>query len=197
MAAKMSFTAKKRAYVAARIAGERIQDAAISAGYSPDTARQAGSRLEKDPDVQDAFARAKFDDMAKMPKNNEKKAVKEKKKPIKLPDVSVSSVQQLPDWTKMLAPPKSKKNSLDIQETQETQEILILETDDPIEYFKQVMRDRSEDPRLRMKAAENLAAYTCNKLSEKGKKEQKAEEAKEVAKKFGSIPPPKMTLVKK
>lgn len=44
-------TNKKRLYAEARLAGLNQKDSAIAAGYSPATADQSASRLEKDPDV--------------------------------------------------------------------------------------------------------------------------------------------------
>lgn len=44
-------TKKKKDYAEARKSGKNITESAIKAGYSPSTARQAGSRLEKDEDV--------------------------------------------------------------------------------------------------------------------------------------------------
>lgn len=47
----MSLIPKKKLYAEARMAGSNIKDSAIAAGYSEETARQSGSRLEKDDDV--------------------------------------------------------------------------------------------------------------------------------------------------
>lgn len=44
-------TKKKRAYAEARKSGKNVTDSAIAAGYSEATARQSGSRLERDEDV--------------------------------------------------------------------------------------------------------------------------------------------------
>ena len=47
----MALTAKKKAFAQAKHDGADNKQAAIFAGYSPETASQAGSRLAKDPDV--------------------------------------------------------------------------------------------------------------------------------------------------
>lgn len=47
----MALTAKKKAFAQAKHDGADNKEAAIFAGYSPETASQAGSRLAKDPDV--------------------------------------------------------------------------------------------------------------------------------------------------
>lgn len=53
----MAFTEKKRRYVEARLSGASMKAAAVSAGCPEKTARQAATRLEKDPDVQAAMKR--------------------------------------------------------------------------------------------------------------------------------------------
>ncbi|WP_104471632.1 terminase small subunit [Acinetobacter indicus] len=47
----MALTAKKKAFAQSKHDGADNKQAAIFAGYSPETASQAGSRLAKDPDV--------------------------------------------------------------------------------------------------------------------------------------------------
>lgn len=197
----MSFTAKKRAYVKARMAGKNIQDSAIEAGYSTAAARQAGSRLEKDAEVIAAFARLKAGGKIDAPKDTVKSSKIVNKKTSKpsaektaAPVESVGLGVDVPDWAKMLAPPKPKRKSKDIEETKEE---IVCQSDDPLDFMRHMMKDSSEDPRLRLEAAKSLAAYTLSKPGEKGKKEEKADAAKEVARKFGTIPPPKMQLVKK
>ncbi|WP_341706520.1 terminase small subunit [Halopseudomonas sp.] len=63
--------------------------------------------------------------------------------------------------------------------------------DDPLEFFKSMMNDPAEDPKLRLDAAKSLAAYTVAKPGDKGKKEDKADAAKKATRgKFGAAPPP-------
>lgn len=47
----MALTDKKKAFIAAVLAGKSKKDAAIAAGYSAKTASAAGTRLGKDPDI--------------------------------------------------------------------------------------------------------------------------------------------------
>lgn len=47
----MALTAKKKAFAQSKHDGADNKQAAIFAGYSPESASQAGSRLAKDPDV--------------------------------------------------------------------------------------------------------------------------------------------------
>jgi phage terminase small subunit len=204
LAAKMVFTAKKRAYVAARLAGKNIRDSAIKAGYSEATAQQSGSRLEKDPDVQAAIARAKAKGKIIPPKNPpqkpksvDKTAPKSKKKAAPIPGESQDEPAKMPDWASMLAPPPAKKSSKKTDEKAAEDEPIEPETDDPLIFMRHMMKNRGEDPRLRLRAAEVLAAFTIPKPGDKGKKEEQKDAAKEVAKKFVAIAPPVMKLVKK
>jgi phage terminase small subunit len=207
MALKMSFTAKKRAYVKARLAGKNIQDSAIEAGYSVSAARQSGSRLEKDPDVQAAMTRLKAGGKIDTPKDPPAKTIVNKpdaktKKPAlkpagKAPKELKKDAAKMPDWVSMLAAPPGKKTEKKAVDIDPGEARGVDEIDDPIEFMRQMMKDRSEDPRLRFAAAKALAEFTVSKPGAKGKKEEQADAAKEVAKKFSSIAPPKMTLVKK
>lgn len=63
-------------------------------------------------------------------------------------------------------------------------------SDDPLEFMRQVMNDLEADPKLRLDAAKSLAAFTVAKPGDKGKKDEKAEAAKQAGKKFGSTPAP-------
>lgn len=210
-AGKMFFTAKKRAYVEARLSGKNITDSAIKAGYSPATARAAGSRLEKDADVKAAIFRYTAEGKTKLPKNPPqaepkptKSAPKTKKKPVEwvadqTPDTQKTALK-MPDWSAMLAPPTEKKTAKKAREKDNEPESVPepqAPTDDPMQFWRDMMKDTTQDPRLRLEASKALAAYTLNKPSEKGKKEEQADAAKDAAKKFGSIPPPKLNLVKK
>ncbi|KGK24350.1 hypothetical protein [Pseudomonas plecoglossicida] len=65
----------------------------------------------------------------------------------------------------------------------------------PIEFFEQVMNDLEADPKLRMEAAKNLAAFTVAKPSALGKKEQKQKDAEQVAgNRFGLRGQPKLVV---
>jgi phage terminase small subunit len=76
-------TTKKRLYVEARLSGKNINDSAIYARCPEKTARQAGSRLEKDPEVIAHMARAQ----AGLP---ESEAIKIKRAPVEKPPKEVS-----------------------------------------------------------------------------------------------------------
>jgi phage terminase small subunit len=200
----MPFTNKKRLYVESRLNGKNIHDSAVLAGYSAATAHQSGSRLEKDPDVQAAIARAKADGKLAPPKNPppkqkpvNKSAPKSKKAAVVMPGELQDDTAKMPDWASMLAPPPTKKASKKSIEKEAEAAPVEPDIDDPLDFMRHMMKDRGEDPRLRLRAAEVLAAYTKPKPGDKGKKEEQAEAAKEGAKKFGAIAAPKLNLVKK
>lgn len=61
----------------------------------------------------------------------------------------------------------------------------------PLEFLLSVMRDPMADPALRVKAATTAAQYVHTRLSDGGKKDEKATKARKVAKgKFASAPIP-------
>lgn len=60
----------------------------------------------------------------------------------------------------------------------------------PLDYFLKLMRDPSNDERLRFQAAAQALAYMHPKKGEAGKKAEKQEEASKVATKFGARPAP-------
>lgn len=62
----------------------------------------------------------------------------------------------------------------------------------PLEFLMGVMNDMAQDPRLRVRAAITAAQYQHSKVGEGGKKEQKAENAKTAAARFGQAAPPRL-----
>ena len=57
----------------------------------------------------------------------------------------------------------------------------IAEGDDPVAFMMAMWKNEEEEPRLRLEAAKAHAAFTVAKPGEKGKKEQKQEEAEKTA----------------
>lgn len=57
----------------------------------------------------------------------------------------------------------------------------VAEGDDPVAFMRAVWQNEEEDPKLRLEAAKAHAAFTVAKPGEKGKKEQKQEEAEKTA----------------
>lgn len=151
----MSLTQKMRKYVEARVAGKNQTDAAIYAGCPENSARQAGSRYEKMPEVIEHLARVKDGEP-------------EPPKPLPKPkDV----------FSKPPTPP------VDISGEPEHESL---------QYFRNVMNDTKEDPKLRLEAAKALASFTIAKPGEKGKKEERQDAAEKVASRFAASAPPKL-----
>lgn len=184
---------KKLLYFKARMAGNNITRSAILAGCSEKTASQAGSRMEKDREVVAAYARAG--------------GIPEKPKPVK-PGPIQKQVNTKQVAIKQENPPKPKKV---VKAAEPAAEVVAPEPvanqyhdpqkedqappvdnplpplSDPIAYFRRVMNDRGEDPKIRLDAAKALAAFTVAKPGEKGKKEETKEKAKNVATKFRNL----------
>ena len=142
----MALTAKKKAFAQAKHDGADNKEAAIFAGYSPETASQAGSRLAKDPDVIAHIERLKI--------NTEVKA-----------DVK-------PD-------PKPIITKKDIETAGSRA--------DPLKFLEEIWTDPVEDMKLRMDAAKAALPYFHGKVAEKGKKESRADEAKDIAQSGGKF----------
>jgi len=161
-------TAKKRLYAEARLSGSNIKDSAIAAGYSENSARQSGSRLEKDEDVRSYLERLGFS--PPVPAKKEKP-----KEPAKKPDPSeTQAAKSIADRATM---------PMDNYE-------------DPVEYMKAVVNAQMEDPKLRLDAAKAWDAAIRGRAQAKGKKGEQAERAKEIASKFATPTPPSLKAVK-
>lgn len=147
----MALTKKKRLYVEARDKmGKSITDSAIYAGCPEKTARQAGSRLEKDPDIASYRQRLAAGEDAV-----------EGSKPVKPRVVTKREPKEV-----AAAPPMTGEDGK------------AFVTDDPIAFLKKQMNMEGEDPKLRQDAAKALLPYMYARLGEKGKKEKQEEEAK-------------------
>ena len=64
-----------------------------------------------------------------------------------------------------------------------------------LQYFRSVMNDTGEDPKLRLEAAKALATFTLAKPGEKGKKEDRQDAAEKAVNNFAANPPPKLAAV--
>lgn len=80
----------------------------------------------------------------------------------------------------------------------EASKVAVLNTDldDPLDFMRRMMNDPKQDARLRLEAAKALAAHTIIKAGAKGKKQEQAEAAKEVANRLRILPVPKPFAVK-
>jgi phage terminase small subunit len=175
-------TEAQKLYAKARLKGLNQTQSAIAAGYSEATARQAASRLEKNPLVIAHMDRlVKFGDAPEAVKPKAKAAPKaEKPKPA---ETKQSDKPEKPE------PPAQTENAAiaPVHSSDPTVGIL-----DPLEYMEQLVSDMSEDPKLRLEAAKALAPYRHAKLGEMGKKDAKNNDASNAAKgKYASagVPP--------
>ena len=169
----MALTAKKKAFAQAKHDGADNKQSAIFAGYSPESASQAGSRLAKDPDVIAYIEKLKAS--KKLTSKDEKLT---STKPKQNANVQVVKVE------KMESGPEQVHGQFVGRD-----EIAYGAKDDPLEYLKSVWTDESEDPKLRLDAAKAAMPYIHGKVADKGKKETKADEAKKATQqgKFGSL----------
>jgi hypothetical protein len=74
-----------------------------------------------------------------------------------------------------------------------------LETDDPIEFLRALMRDKKVDIKLRQDSAKRLLAFEKRKPGQTGKKgeqKQAAADASSPGSRFAPIPAPKLRAVK-
>lgn len=144
----MALTQKKKAFAQAKHDGADNREAALFAGYSPESASQAGSRLAKDSDV-------------------------------------ISHIEHLAN---VKAQPKNVKATLPEKTTPSDVTRRAFACEDPMEKLIEFMNDPDVD--IAMEAAKALMPYKHGKVAEKGKKETKADEAKNAAKsggKFGTL----------
>lgn len=75
---------------------------------------------------------------------------------------------------------------------------LAADSDDPVEFLRQVMRDPNADPRLRVRAAIAAAGYTSQRKAAKGKKERRQDAAESAAKgRYAPPEPPRLSVVPK
>ena len=170
----MALTAKKKAFAQAKYDGADNKQSAIFAGYSPESASQAGSRLAKDPDVIAYIEKLKAD------------------KKLTSKDEKLTSSKPKPSGSAQVVKVEKIESSHEQAHGQFVgrDEIAYGAKDDPLEYLKSVWTDESEDPKLRLDAAKAAMPYIHGKVAEKGKKETKADEAKAAAKgggKFGTL----------
>ncbi|MBF7693459.1 terminase small subunit [Acinetobacter pollinis] len=151
----MAINAKKRLFAQAILDGMSNRDACIHAGYSEKSASTKGAMLAKDPEIIAYIEKCKSD------KKSAKDALSESKK---VQVVQVSRIEQKQEEAQ--------------GEFVGRGEIPIGAQDDPLEYLRRVWTDETEELENRMKAAIAGLPYVHGKVAAKGKKETRAEEAK-------------------
>lgn len=163
----MSLTAKMRKFAQAVVSGLSNKDSAITAGYAEKTAAQAGAKLAKNPDIISYIEKLKAD--KKLTSDTQK--VKAEKEKVKVENfVEVVSVERI-------EPEVEQANGQFVGRD----DIAIGSIDDPLEYLKTIWTDKTEDPDLRLKAAQAAMPYVHGKVGTKGKKETQKDEARDIA----------------
>ena len=161
-------TQQQRLYAEFRKEGLGKRAAAIAAGCPDKTAAQAGSRYEKNADVQDHMRRIGFEPEAAAAFKKEIPARK--------------TAQEKPVAKKH--DPKPQRTAVEIAAEKIADRAISDEKDSfscPLEFMASVMNDCVEDPKLRLDAAKALASFTVAKPGEKGKKEERQEAATKVS----------------
>ncbi|MBF7685983.1 terminase small subunit [Acinetobacter sp. B10A] len=170
----MALTSKMRKFAEAIVEGKSKKEAAISAGYSTETASQQASKLSKNPEV--------LEYIEKLTSSEKLTSKKEK----------VNS-----EVESEFIPAKREQQKKDTEQAEKIDsefvgrgEIPIGAIDDPLEYLKAVWTNEFSHPDDRLKAAIAGLPYVHGKVASKGKKETRAEEAKNKAGtsgKFGTL----------
>ena len=177
---------KKHKFVEGVKLNMTLEAAAVHAGYSAATARQAATRLMKDKAIiaaLDGFVRPVFTKQAGI------KAVKaekiETKKPVTYKMMIEKSVAPEPMVEdEPLHFEEQKKEPIKLSPKKPIQDM------DSLTYLQSVYSDPCEEVGVRMNAAKAALPYEHGKVAEKGKKETKADEAKATASgasKFGTL----------
>lgn len=166
----MALTSKMRKFAEAIAEGKSKKEAAISAGYSSETASQQASKLSKNPEVLEYIE--KLTSPEKLTSKKEKVNSEVESEFIPAKKVDQENTEQING------------------EFVGRGEIPIGAIEDPLEYLKSVWTDDSEDPEYRMKAAIAGLPYVHGKVAAKGKKETRADDAKTksgASGKFGTL----------
>ncbi|WP_250467712.1 terminase small subunit [Caballeronia sp. GAFFF2] len=172
----MALTAKKRLFADAVLAGKSNKDAAVAAGYSVKTASAAGSRLVKDLDIAAYLSERRKKGGAKAvraPKaasaSNEAEEAADESDAVSAADAMASA---------------ARAAGFDLN--------AMTHFSDPKAFLLAAMNDGRTEPRLRVTAAQVLMPFMHQKLGEGGKKDAKAQAAKNAASKFAALTAPKL-----
>lgn len=164
----MALTDKKRRFVNARANGASNKEAAIAAGCAPASASAAGSRMAKDPEIAAALGKLKIAPV------------------VKSRAASAERVERTDGADDQGGAPESNGEYLQCLPV----------TDDPLVWLLALMNEPTAKVFDRRNAAQTAVPYMHGKKGEAGKKEQKADAAKEVSKgKYGQGKPP-LSVVK-
>lgn len=138
----------QRKFVEATVRGATPKEAAIAAGLSENTARNAGARMRKHPKVVAALAAIGFDTPGL---------------PTTVPEPKKAPAAEAPT------------------EPEEVADIGLPQTEDSLEFLEAVVANPNIPLGRRLEAAKTLLPFQHAKIGEKGKKETKADGAKQTA----------------
>ena len=162
--------------------GKTNTQAAIDAGYVPQSAYQTGNRLIKDKDVLELIAKLKF--QAKQSQNDPASnfsTVEDGSDMKQLSADSAMSGDYIPN-TEYVDRTKNRGHCNDIPDMDESELVIIPPCyGDPKKFLEALLDNNLVDVKSRLDAAKALMPYKYKKLGEVGKKEQKEEDAKKSA----------------
>lgn len=162
--------------------GKTNTQAAIDAGYAPQSSYQTGNRLIKDKDVLELIAKLKF--QAKQAQNDpaaDFSTVKNEDSGMKnLSADAALSGDYIPGVN--VDRTKNRGHCKDIPDMDESELVIIPPCHgDPKKFLEMLLDNNLVDVKSRLDAAKALMPYKYKKLGEVGKKEQKEEDAKNAA----------------
>lgn len=164
----MALTDKQRRFVDAKARGASNKEAAMAADCAASTASAAGSRWAKNPEIQAAIAALQKSFDVKS-KGGGKKA---------------KATHEIPA-------------EADLEQDDNPGSALPF-TNDPLVWLLALMNESEAELQDRRLAAQAALPYVHGKKADQGKKEQKAEAAKEAVKgRFGTRPAPKLVVSNK
>ena len=165
----MVLTDKQRQFVDAKARGASNKEAAEAAGSKPSTAAAGGSRWANDPKIASAILARR----AELSVNPEQKKRRSKAKV-----------------------DEANEDPVEINEADGEFLSCLPSTDDPLVWLLALMNEPRAKVFDRRNAAQTAVPYIHGKKAEAGKKEQKAEAAKEAGKGKYSRSKPPLTVVK-
>lgn len=155
----MALTPKMRKFAEAVFNGLSNKEAAISAGYSPETASQQGSKLSKNPEILAYIEKLKSGEKL----TSSKQEVKEE------------------NFIEVLPPDPENYSERVSGQFVGRDEVAQGSKEDPLEYLKTIWTDERAEVELRIKAAQAAMPYVHGKVGTKGKKETQKDDAKDIA----------------
>ena len=175
-------TDRKKSFADAVLRGLSQKDAAVAIGLSEKTAKQAGSRMAKDPDVVDYLKRCRK--VARTNARGQKSSKAEKSAPAENWPVGVFPNESKTSETPEPEPEPELDPDQDDGLTEQQRAGM-----SPLDYLLAIMRSSKASKSARMQAAIQAAPYIHGKIAPQGKKEAKNEAAKKAGRFTPAAPP--------